>query len=269
MRSLAQITEIIRSAFKSSPVLNELDLDVPASVEYNLIAASATAQYSLEAIWDAKRSELQKLAEASQTYSGSWYEMTSKEFQYGDILIWDNQIKRHVYGYADSSKQIIKYAATAANPGGGVILKVCKESNGPVKLSPAELTAFQGYWSVLNPFTPLGIISADPDLLTLNLAIHFAAIQPLPELKAAVEQAIVTYLNTLEFGGIFRVSRLIDAIQGVQGVVDVVPGVISAVPAGSSAATTIVSEYRAFAGFARVNSATPLYNTLSYQIATR
>lgn len=271
MRTLKQIYDSIRAAFGASPVLAALDIDVPTSVEYNIIAASAQGHMALEAVWDTKQRELQVAAERTQNYSAPWYEFFAKQFQYGDSLIWDTTYKRYTYAVIDPAKQIVKYAAIAPNPNGGATLKVAKDSGGmPVKLTSAERLAHEGYWALLKPFNgPLGIISEDPDEVRIELTVHFAGIRPLPLLQADVEAAVNRYLSTLEFGGIFRISRLVDEIQKVQGVVDVVVTLVSAHAAGSSAVSVIASEYRTFAGFAIVDPVYPLSTSLTYQVATQ
>ena len=65
-------------------------------------------------------------------------------------------------------------------------------------------------------------MSGNGDLLRIEYTIVYNPIVPLAILQPNVYAAIENYISNLPFDGIFRVQHLYDAIQNVDGVVDIV-----------------------------------------------
>lgn len=176
--------------------------------------------YLLHGMWITYKQQLEEAALRAIPHNKYWYATKSKAFQYGDVL--DGTTGGIIYPVIDLSKQIIKVASVKESQG-GLIIKVAKEDNGNlVALDSSELTAFDGY---INNIKDAGVfssvVSQNADLLKLEADIYYNSIIPIADIRAATEQAIVNYLINFPFDGIFRRTALVDAIQAVQGVIDV------------------------------------------------
>jgi hypothetical protein len=201
--------------------------------------------------------ELQAAADYSLEYTTPWYVREGKLFQYGDNLIWDNDLGRYIYSVLDDSKRIVKYLSVMGNPnGGGVIIKAAKESSGPVKLDNTEKTAFQGYWDLLAIVGhPVLVISEDADLLHLEASITYDGINPQNDIDTAVKAAIKSHLSNLNFGGKFITSDLIVAVKNVTGIKDIQISILEAKPAVGYPYTYVNGAYLAYSGYMILDNA--------------
>ena len=89
---------------------------------------------------------------------------------------------------------------------------------------------------------------------------------PLSTVWDAVEEAIETYITNLPFDSVFRVIKLVDEVQKMKGVVDFYVTSMQAAPDGQTF-TPFQQECRAFAGHMRIDPATPLLGSITYQAA--
>lgn len=180
----------------------------------------AYISWMLHCIWTIYEQRLKTAALAAIPHTAYWYSIKAKEFQLGDNL--DATEGTVIYPVIDVSKQIVT-ASAVKETSGSLVLKVAKTgSSGLEPLTAPQLAAFQGY---INAIRDAGvnilIVSQNPDLLKVAISIYYNPIIPLATLTANVEAAINNYINNLPFDGTFRLIKLIDAIQNVEGVVDV------------------------------------------------
>ena len=187
----------------------------------------ATGSYIVETLFDQHKAAISEILAAKKPHTLRWYAEQSKLFQYGYAMIWQDD--QYVYERIDEDAKIIKYAA-ASEKNGKVILKVAKLAGGKkVPLSNIEAAAFTQFWSKWKDAgVRLEIVSQAADILKINLTIirdrlvlngdnslfRDASVFP-------VLDAITTYSGSLEFDGIIMLSKLVDAIQAAEGVVDV------------------------------------------------
>lgn len=266
MRTIQEIREGIYQAFQANPILNVLDYKLPTSVEGALVAVFTQIIWLFELLFDAKMKEVQAEADKAEQYVAPWYVHYTQVYQHGDTLIWDSTLLKYKYATTNVDLQVVKFVSVTPTNAGGVIVKCAKSASGgvPVKLDAVEQPALQGYWDNLAPVgTPVEVRSEDPDLLHLELTIKYDTYLPLPTIKAQVEQAIIDYLANLDFNGVFRTSKLIDAVQAVNGVVDAWVTVVNAKPA-TGAYAPVSNEYNAYAGYMMIDSAFPLSTYISY-----
>lgn len=119
---------------------------------------------------------------------------------------------------------------------------VAKDNAGvPAQLSEDELRAFRAYMtSIKMAGVVIGIKSLPADSLSIQVSVVCSPLVYLPDGtrisdgKKPVEEAIETYLKGITYGGVFNKTKLVDAIQGVDGVLDVVLGACSATPYGGT-----------------------------------
>ena len=218
----------------------------------------AVGSWMVEVLFDRHKSDITETLEAKRVHTCRWYAEESKKFQYGYTMVWD----RTEYNYAtdDPEARLVKYAA-AAEKDGKVILKVAKEVGGTkVPLAILEKTAFVDFWTKWKDAgVKLEVISANPDQLKVNMTIirdrlvldgnnnllRDNAINP-------IDLAIEAFGNGLEFDGILRLSKLDDAVQAAEGVIDVkTTGAWHKASGGSYAAVNMFVE--SYAGYFELN----------------
>ena len=215
------------------------------SIWFSIVAA---AIYVLETFFDAFKEDVDaKIAEAVVA-SIPWYHKISLEFQYGDSLVFDEKTQGFVYPVIDESKQIVKFAA-CRDLGGQVYVLASKDngSGSPAALSSDELSAFDAY---LRQRKPAGVLlqtaSFSPDQVRVNVTVQYNPQILLPDGQLIaepgvypVEDAINNYLRGIVYGGSLNKTKLVDAIQGAAGVVDVVLGEVSVKTASESDYTPV------------------------------
>lgn len=215
------------------------------SIWFSIVAA---AIYVLETFFDAFKEDVDaKIAEAVVA-SIPWYHKISLEFQYGDSLVFDEKTQGFVYPVIDESKQIVKFAA-CRDLGGQVYVLASKDngSGSPAALSSDELSAFDAY---LRQRKPAGVLlqtaSFSPDQVRVNVTVQYNPQILLPDGQLIadpgvypVEDAINNYLHGIVYGGSLNKTKLVDAIQGAAGVVDVVLGEVSVKTASESDYTPV------------------------------
>ena len=187
----------------------------------------AVGSWTVETLFDKLTIAIGTIMNAKRPHTLRWYAEESKKYQYGHELVWaDSQYSYAVY---DPDARIVKYAA-AQEFNGKVILKVAKEV-GSVKtaLTTIEKDAFIAFWNAWRDAgTKLEVISLPADQLKVNIRI----IRDRMVLNSnnslmrdnsvfPITDAIASFGNAMEFDGILRLSKLVDAIQAAEGVSDV------------------------------------------------
>jgi hypothetical protein len=220
-----------------------------------------------EFIWVKYRYFLEEAARFAQPHTASWYWRRALEYQDGDTVIVTNG----VVGYAtiNPSLQIIA-AAAVVEANGGIIVKVAKEVSGSLApLSGPELTGFEAY---LDEYKDAGVVSnvvsQNADVLKMVATIYFdPSKQSLSAFQAALELAITAYVQNLPFDGTFRRLHLVDAMQAVNGFVDVEFDQLFASVAYVMTPffTAIGLSYQTVAGYMNIDANFPLNANLTYQ----
>lgn len=283
-RTISDIYLSIVNEKNNQPTLNALqpEIDSEQQLLSDVSSPSKVADWRLwayivsiaiwvhENLWDLFKSEIDvKISEAIPG-TARWLRNQALLFQLGDILVWSNN--KYQYALIDATKQIVKRCAVV-DAGGILYIKVAKLVNNiPEKLSSAELSAFTAYMNKIKfAGTICYIISYDADLLKLNFTINY---DPLV-LKAngelinsettiyPVEDAINNYIAGIEWNGTFNVTKCIDAIQAVVGVVD--PILTSGEgKAYNGAYAAINQNYQSISGHMKIDDAFPLSATITY-----
>jgi len=187
----------------------------------------AYCSWLIEKLFDRHQSNIEEIIDAERPHTLRWYAEESKKWQYGYAMTWSGS----AYSYAidDPDARIVDYAA-ASERNGKVILKVAKDSGGTkVPLTSLEKAAFTDFWTKWKDAgVKLEIISQQADLLKVQLKIirdrlvldssnnllRDPSVNP-------VANAIKAFGDGLEFDGILRLSKLVDALQAAEGVIDV------------------------------------------------
>ena len=280
-RTIKQIKKSMTDQFMADPVLREkyglaandtFDGSFSAvSFESILFGIVAAAIYTLEAIFDAFRREIDTKIADSVVASIPWYHKICLEYQHGDNLVLNESTSEYVYELIDDSKKLIKFAA-CRDKGGGVYILVAKmgADGYPEALSNDVLTAFREYISRRKPAGVItDVYSYNPDDITLSIRVQYNPILLNSDGSLIsdpsifpVEDAVNNYLASILYGGTFNRNKLIDAVQSAEGVKDLILGEVSAKAATAQSYSVVEgNNYTSVGGsFRSVN----LRNTISY-----
>lgn len=280
-RTIKQIKKSMTDQFMSDPVLREkYGLTAEDTFEESFSAVSfesilfgivAAAIYTLEAIFDAFRREIDTKIADSVVASIPWYHKICLEYQHGDNLVLNEATSEYVYELIDDSKKLVKFAA-CRDRGGGVYILVAKmgADGYPEALSNDVLTAFREY---VNRRKPAGVItdvySYNPDDIKLSIRVQYNPILLNSDGSLIadpsvfpVEDAVNDYLASILYGGTFNRNKLIDAVQSVEGVQDLILGEVAAKAADAQSYSVVEgNNYTSIGGSFRSAN---LRNTISY-----
>lgn len=225
--------EAIREAYNLSPGKTRFaDCFSAVSLENLLFYIVAACHYVLESIFEKFTQDVEQKISRAVVASIPWYFDKAKAFQYGDALVLNPRTFGYEYAKVDTSKQRVKYVAVR-DRGASIEMLVSAEQNGkPTPLSDEILTAFKHY---INAIKIAGVVinvrtrKADELSIAVKVVVDPLKINrqgvDIASSEKVVEYAIENYLADIVYGGTFNKTKLVDAIQRVDGVVDVVLGV--------------------------------------------
>lgn len=202
------------------------------SLESIITYLFAYAAWLYEQIVYDKAKEVESHINEQHEFSIPWYLAKAKDFQLGDVLVFDENTYRFVYPVVDESKQLVKHVAVRERQVDGVTkLQIYATKSNKEAMNTDELNAFSSYIRQIGAAgTHFEFISLAPDILEINATVYYN-----PQLLSAsgislmsgentVEIAIRDYLNGIMYSGKFNRSRLTDSIQEAVGVRDVILG---------------------------------------------
>jgi hypothetical protein len=211
----------------SETYLQDLTTNSKVAIWRTWLWVVAAASWIIETLFDTHKQEIADILSKARPMTLRWYSEQSKIYQYGYQMIW----KDNAYSYEviDENAKIIKYAA-ASEKDGKVRLKVATLLNGiKVPLNNLQKATFSAFWAKWRPAgVKMEIISLASDQMKVTMTIIrdrlvLAADNSLLRDASVfpIADAIKKFSDNLEFDGILRISKLEDAIQAAEGVVDV------------------------------------------------
>lgn len=224
--------EAIRDAYGISPDKTRFaDCFSAVSLENLLFYIVAACHYVLESIFEKFTQDVEQKISRAVVASIPWYFDKAKAFQYGDALVLNPRTFGYEYAKVDSSKQRVKYVAVR-DRGASIEMLVSAEQDGkPTPLQDDFLTAFKHY---INAIKIAGVVinvrtrKADELSIAVKVVVDPLKINrqgvDIASSEKVVEHAIENYLADIVYGGTFNKTKLVDAIQRVDGVLDVVLG---------------------------------------------
>lgn len=269
-RSISEINENILNDISNTAELSTLNSNSKTAVYRLLTYIISVAIWVHENLWDQARTELETMVNYAIPGGIKWYRQKALEFQLGDSL--QPLANFQVYTIIDESKKIIKYSS-ATESNGAVVIKVAKEDNGiPQALNNDEYSAFLAYMSEIKfAGTKLYVRSGSGAVLTIVANIYINPLYITANGQQVgntsfkpVEDVIQNYLVNLTWDGIFYISSLVDAIQQVQGVVDVVIDSVSTVDNNQS--VQIERIYEPYNGYFTISDFSGITYTPSYAV---
>ena len=198
------------------------------SLENILFYIVAACCHVLEVFFDTHKSEVDAKISRAVVASVPWYHKLALQFQYGDSLVFDDTTQQFVYAEQDSKKQVVKYVAVRDRGTSIQMLVAGEKDSRPEPLSDDVLTAFKNYMNrVKIAGVVLAIRSLPSDTVSISATIYVDPLSidrngtRISDGSKPVETAIENYLKSILYGGTFNKTKLVDAIQGVEGVTDV------------------------------------------------
>lgn len=237
-RSINEIKKTMTDAFMGDADIRE-KYGLPAdatfdesfssvSLENILFYIVAACCHVLEVFFDTHKSEVDAKISRAVVASVPWYHKLALQFQYGDSLVFDDTTQQFVYAAQDTKKQVVKYVAVRDRGTSIQMLVAGEKDSRPEPLSDDVLTAFKNYMNrVKIAGVVLAIRSLPSDTVSISATIYVDPLSidrngtRISDGSKPVETAIENYLKSILYGGTFNKTKLVDAIQGVEGVTDV------------------------------------------------
>lgn len=241
-RSISEIKRTMTDAFMQDEAIRDAydlsqdktrfaDCFSAVSLENLLFYIVAACHYVLESIFEKFTQDVEQKISRAVVASIPWYFDKAKAFQYGDALVLNPRTFGYEYAKIDTSKQRVKYVAVR-DRGASIEMLVSDDKGGkPTPLSDDVLTAFKHY---INAIKIAGVVinvrtrKADELSIAVKVVVDPLKINrtgvDIASSEKVVEHAIENYLADIVYGGTFNKTKLVDAIQRVDGVLDVVLG---------------------------------------------
>ncbi|MEA4981428.1 MAG: hypothetical protein VB066_01795 [Paludibacter sp.] len=223
---------VLRVAYELNPAIAWDEQFSATSVESQITYIISYVIWIFEMIVSDITNQITSQIAAQQPFSVPWYTDVAKRFQIGDQLLYDENTYKFDYAVIDNSKQIVKYVAIRQRQIEGVTkLQVFATKANKVAMTADELQAFSSYITQKGAAgTHFQFISLAPDELVINLTVYYN-----PQIIGAdglllsggsnpVEIAVNTYLNSIQYAGVFNRTKLTDSVQNADGVNDVILG---------------------------------------------
>ena len=280
-RSVAEIKKTMTDAFMADETIREKyglsERDTfggsfsSVSLENILFFILAACYHVLEMIFEQHKTDVENKISKAVVASVPWYHKMALAFQWGDSLVLNEQTFQYEYAVTDESKQVVKYAAVR-DMGTNVQILVSGDTGGrPSALAGDVLAVFKEYMNrVKVAGVKLNISSRESDRLMIHATVTADPLvfdeqgRLLRDGSKPVEDAIAGHLKSIVYGGTFNKTRLVDAIQRVEGVEDVELGICYYRNSDGSDWMEVTGNN--YAGMSGSYVADGLPNTLSYVV---
>lgn len=192
--------------------------------------------FSYETILDLFEVDMNVLLNQRMVGTASYYVYRAKLFQFdtvtqtGDTLQLNEQTYQMEYTETNTDHQIIEKAAYQYEDDDtlyDMTIKVCKANTNNneeaalyVPLTSKELTSFKSYIENIKYVgTSIKCISRPGDILTVKALIYYNSDSYLgSNIADEIKSALISYAQGLEYNDNVYYKRIIDAIEGVEGV---------------------------------------------------
>lgn len=250
-------------------VLSEMNSPSQVAIYRLITFVVATLVNMFEQTMDIFKTEVEDIAAKAAPGTPPWLQDQVFKFQYDATTPQVVQLVEFVPGYdpVDTTKRIITRCSVKTDSNKIANIKVAK-SDPPTPLSTLEQNALNGYLDKINPAgVEYNLINLDSDKIQIYGTVYYDG-QYSPVIQTNVEAAINEYLKNLPFNGVVKNSEIEDAIQGVNGVTDVL---ITAVKArrdtvAAASALTVTRVYETSSGYivAETTASYTFADTLTY-----
>jgi hypothetical protein len=206
----------------------------------------AVAQAALEQLWDAARAGIEALISSAAPLTAQWIQAQMLKFQYSATIPQVVQLNLTTLAPyyplgVNPALQIIKYCSVTRGGLGTISVKCAAQASGvPAQLSTPQKAAAKAYIDTLvNPGMVYSILSDPSDKMYVGATIIYDGLYD-AVIRPNVRAAITAYMAGIPFDGQVTLSRMVDAIQAVPGVIDVWLKDVKARPDGTAFAGATV-----------------------------
>lgn len=222
-RSISEIKAQMVTAKNAETSLSGLDSTSQTAIWNLWLYIQAVAINLFEQILDVLKIDVETQVSKAVPQTGAWLQQKGFEFQYStttpqELTYTSNWTLE--YPVINEDLRIITRCAVTTGNNKTVQIKVAKGTT-PEKLDSSELNAATSYFKLLgNAGVYYSVISVNGDFIEVDADIYYNGIYQ-PTIQQNVINSILNYLANIPFDGKVYVAGIEDAIQSVQGVVDV------------------------------------------------
>lgn len=237
MKTIAEIKAEMTDAILANDTLVEaMELDTNKTWDENTSAAGvlnlllyiiAVSWYALQWLFDQFKKDVETRILAALPGTATWYWNRAMAFQYNDNINASGG-----YDTIDSTKQIVKYCAVV-DAYEGVLIKINGADHAKFAAGSDELNAFNAYIDAVKfAGCRVTISSLEPDKLRFFMSVKTNPLilksdrTTIDGGEDVIRRAVENYLANLPYNGVFNKTKLTDAIQAVDGIIDVQVGSI-------------------------------------------
>jgi phage baseplate assembly protein gpV len=276
-RTVNEIYNSILTEKLKYPSLNNLNSPSLVSIWSTIFYVVAVCIATSEQLRDVFNTNLQKTAATLPTGVNQWYAQTLLLYQDGYNISYDRTTGTVGYSTLDSSSQILT-VATCESIDSNVILKTITK-DGP--LTPTQYQSVSKYIKDFKFAGPIVKLISDPgDLLQLainvqidptiiNISGQSISNQSVYSVEDAINNYLLTFQNT-NFDSNLKLIKLIDAIESLNGVLNVVVTIANAKtydgPFYSNILASPLNTYNSNSGWFQIDPSFTLRNNISYLI---
>lgn len=227
-RTVAEIQAQIIAAKDADPVLAGLNSTSRVAIWRLWTFVVATCQWTVEKLFDQLRIDIDETIASMKPHSLRWYAGKVRAFRYGQNLIAESDLYSDEGLTEDEIADSLVVAQSAVvEQERGIRIKVARlVSDELAALTGDQMVALDDYIEkVKDAGVKILLSTGPPDELKLDMFIKFNALvlnsdgqRTDGNNNTPVQGAINTYLKNLPFNGILELDKLVDVVQGVEGV---------------------------------------------------
>lgn len=268
MRSIAEIKQSMCDVFMQNETLAQAygftigdswnSVFNKVSIENLLLYIVAVGIYTIEALLNEHKKEVDEQIEAMSVHRPKWYRDKVLAFMKDMVLIEDTD-QYDTTGMSDGDieqARVVKYAAATENNDASLLtIKVAGYSNG--QQSPLDEDTETQLRSYLQEIKDAGVrialVNQEADLFNCTIDVYYNALLTASMVENAVRKAISGYVENLSFNSVYTNMELVDAVQNVSGVKIAELKHSSVMVAGESTETAIDARHTPTAGYMKAN----------------
>ncbi len=267
-QNMSELTALVPNSDSAQTLLTDLTTTSKVAVWRLWVWLTSVAIWIHEKLWDEFKAEVDAIVAAAIPGTARWYREIALLWQTSGSLGWvDN---KYQYTLVNPSLRVIT-RASAEDVSGLVQIKVAKDVNGePIPLDNYQKDAFIAYMNQMKfAGVFLDITSNAADTVTVTATVNYDP-QVLTSTGARIDgtsgtpvvDAINEFCKNLEWNGRMYRQKLVDAIQQVEGVIDVT--VTSIMVNKYNSAPVILTDrfYQAISGYIKLSD----LSVITYQV---
>lgn len=228
-RTITEIQAGIVSGIQADSTLSGINSTSATAIWRLWSYVVAVAIWAHETLWDAFKADLIATAATLKPHTLLWYRNKALDYQHGYTLVAGADYYDNTGIDPDeiSDSKIVQQAAVTETPDGLLTIKVATVVGGEITpLGTSDTNAIRAYFAqIKDAGVVLSVRSVAADHLKIVVDVYYdpTVLSATGErldgaASTPVQDAAKAYLKSLGFDGKFVKSRLVDAMQAVEGV---------------------------------------------------